>query len=87
MPQRSSYGEDKAYAASLSKNEQIESTEKKLQEFQAMGFELVDEVSDAQKTNTIAACATSFPIRSHFFHIGICILCSRRGDVLPKITN
>jgi uncharacterized coiled-coil DUF342 family protein len=40
------------------KNEQIKCTEKKLQEYQAMWFELVDEVSDAQKTAKIAARAT-----------------------------
>jgi hypothetical protein len=40
------------------KNEQINSTEKKLQEYQAMWFELVDEVSDAQKTAKKAARAT-----------------------------
>ena len=49
----------KQYAASLfQKNEQIKSTEKKLQEYQAMWFELVDEVSDAQKTAKIAARVT-----------------------------
>ena len=49
----------KQYAASLfQKNEQIKSTEKKLQEYQAMWFELVDEVSDAQKTAKIAAHVT-----------------------------
>ena len=40
------------------KNEQIKSTEKKLQDYQAMWFELVDEVSDAQKTAKIAVRAT-----------------------------
>ena len=40
------------------KNEQINSTEKKLQEYHAMWFELVDEVPDAQKTAKIAARAT-----------------------------
>ncbi len=40
------------------KNVQIKSTEKKLQEYQAMWFELVDEVSDAQKTAKKAAHAT-----------------------------
>ena len=59
MPQRSSYGEDKAICSFIiQKNEQIKSTEKKLQEYQAMWFELVDEVSDAQKTAKIAARAT-----------------------------
>ena len=49
----------KQYAASLfQKNERIKSTEKKLQEYQAMWFELVDKVSDAQKTAKIAACVT-----------------------------
>ena len=43
------------YAALLfQKKEQIKSTEKKLQEYQAMWFELVDEVSDAQKTAKVA---------------------------------
>ncbi len=56
MPQRSSYGEDKAFI--IQKNEQIKSTEKHLQEYQAMWFELVDEVSDAQKTAKIAVYAT-----------------------------
>ena len=41
-----------------SKNDQIRSTEKQLQEYQAMWFELVDEASDAQKTAKIAAHAT-----------------------------
>ena len=59
MPQRSSYGEDKAICSVIiPKNEQIKSTEKKLQEYQAMLFELVDEVSDAQKTAKIAARVT-----------------------------
>ena len=40
------------------KNEQINSTQKKLQEYQAMWFELVDDVSDAQKTAKKAARAT-----------------------------
>ena len=49
----------KQHAASFSqKNEQMKSTEKKLQEYQAKWFELVDEVSDAQKTAKIAARAT-----------------------------
>ena len=49
----------KQYAASLfQKNEQIKSTEKKLQEYQAMLFELVDEVSDMQKTAKIAVRVT-----------------------------
>ena len=59
MPQRSSYGEDKAICSFIiQKNEQIKSTEKKLQEYQAMWFELDDEVSNVQKTAKIAACAT-----------------------------
>ena len=40
------------------KNEQIKSPDKKLQEYQAMWFELVDEVSDAQKTAQIAVHTT-----------------------------
>ena len=49
----------KQYSVSLFQtNEQIKSTEKKLQEYQAMWFELVDEVSDAQKTAKIAARVT-----------------------------
>jgi hypothetical protein len=39
------------------KNEQIKSTEKRLQEYQAMWFELDDEVSNVQKTAKIAASA------------------------------
>ena len=40
------------------KKEQIKSTEKILQEYQAMWFELVDEVSNALKTAKIASRAT-----------------------------
>ena len=51
MPQRSSNGEDKAiFSFIIQKHEQIKFTEKKLQEYEAMWFELVDEVSDVQKT-------------------------------------
>jgi tRNA A37 N6-isopentenylltransferase MiaA len=45
----------KHYAVSLAKkNDQLKSAETKLQEYQNMSFELVDEVSDAQKTAKVA---------------------------------